>query len=689
MNKVYKEKSSIKSRLMVSHILLAIIPMLVTAIILYMLSSGSMLSSVTEANENVTKKTTENINLKLDAIDNIGLLFRVDVALLDTLNKNLEDYDNLSQMHDDRKVTINDKINSVRLANGSIRSIVFIQKDEIIDPVTDYDNEPQEFVDDFYASELYGKIVEADGKAIWTYGTFKEGDFYVFRLLKKATTGKELAILCLEIKADYFTDSVNFDGEGTAYIVDDQGQILLSNLPLEEQGNLESLPYFSWVNDDYQMKEAMEDGSASASGSKITSDMVPEESLLIYENCKNNWFYVLEIPTKSILGHINQLKILAIGIAVVFILLAVFAGYIISKSITKPLILMKDEMKKVASGDLTVQVAIIGKHEIGQLSASFNEMTNKMKILIEETSSVIKEISTDADDLSTISSKSATASKEITLAVEAISIGATEQASDADKAALLMSDLSDKMQATELHFNIVVEKSNQTKAVSTKASDIISDLSKTTQDTIVLSNNIKDDMKSLVQRFEEILNIIGLIEGISEQTNLLALNAAIEAARAGEAGKGFAVVADEVRKLAENSRESAKKIFDIVNSNYEATTNTVKMIEENAVIYDRQETSVKNTEASFAEIISYMDGINDEVGHVYKNLSELGDTQVMAVDAITSIASIAEESAAGIEEVLATESNQTETANKLASMVKDLNQVVTKTKDLIDKFKTE
>ena len=273
--------------------------------------------------------------------------------------------------------------------------------------------------------------------------------------------------------------------------------------------------------------------------------------------------------------------------------------------------------------------------------------------------------------------------------MESLSSGATEQTTDADKAAEVIRELVMQMNKTEESFDQVIQVTKRTKEASTAASVTIEELSSTTVESIKLSENIKADMSALTIRFKEILSIIDMINAISSQTNLLALNAAIEAARAGEAGKGFAVVADEVRKLASQSSEAAKSISDIVNNIYKETKLTEDMIESGSVIYQRQEIAAKNTEKTFKEIVLDMDSVMKEVDLVYKLLSGLDQIQESATDSITSIAAISEESASAIEEVLATGEEQIAASEQLAQMASNLSAIIDVMSENVKRFRVE
>jgi len=222
-----------------------------------------------------------------------------------------------------------------------------------------------------------------------------------------------------------------------------------------------------------------------------------------------------------------------------------------------------------------------------------------------------------------------------------------------------------------------------------RASQIIDTLNITTKDTVILSGTIRKDMQDLITKLDKISDIVDIIDNISEQTNLLALNAAIEAARAGDAGRGFAVVANEVGKLAFQTGNAVKNITGIITGVYAATRKTESIIEQGSMTFVRQEEAVNNTELIFNEVVSNMDQIMGEVTIVYQMLDGMGELQKSATDSIVSIAAIAEESAAAIQEVLANGQEQTAMAEHLVNMSTEFGDIIQELKGQIGRFHME
>lgn len=685
---------SIKLKLTISNVLIAIIPVIVIAILLFSSGRSSILNEVEQANMALAGQVTELINFKLSEIERSSVLLSSNMLLLETMSKSKEDYDNKYFMTADREKNIYPLVISLQEANPDLKRVIFVKEDEVVtrEQAVGAGIEflfEKDFTSNFINGEIYQKASDEQKVASWFYGIFERKNLMMVSDISNPFASDMKTALLIELDPEYLLSVLKVDelGKGAKMsLVDQSGKVIVSSDETLEMGTMSkvAIELNKHITDNSEINKS---DTMPVSNSFITSENVDEEIMVVYKETKAGWRYVAEIPTASIFGGINKMSSLALIIVIISLVLAVIFGIILAINIVKPIDYIRSKMKEVESGNLTVRSGFKGNFEIGQLSHSFNTMTENMAQLIKKTGSITDEVASDSEELMKIASQSALASKEVIEAVESLSEGATEQSRDAEKASGVIGELISQMKKTEESFKQVVLVTNRTKNASKEAGGTIVELNSTTAETIILFNNIKKDMGNLTLKFKEILGIIDIINAISSQTNLLALNAAIEAARAGESGKGFAVVADEVRKLASQSSDAAKNISDIVNNIHLATSQTENMIEGGAVIYERQEKAAKNTEKTFSDIVSDMDNIILEVDQVYKLLSGLEIIQDKATDSISSIATITEESSAAIEEVLATGIEQTDVADHLSFMASKLSSVIETMNESIKEFR--
>lgn len=186
---------------------------------------------------------------------------------------------------------------------------------------------------------------------------------------------------------------------------------------------------------------------------------------------------------------------------------------------------------------------------------------------------------------------------------------------------------------------------------------------------------------------EQIVKITKTISTIADQTNLLSLNASIEAAKAGEAGRGFSVVANEVKKLADQSKESSKEIKFIIDDILQKTSETTKVAHNANKYVEEQMSIVRETDASLKSIYESMEKLMERVDNVSRSIKSALNSKENVLDSISNISAIAQETASIAEEVSATTQEQVASSEELSKLSKNLDEMSKKLSELISVFK--
>ncbi|MEH7459958.1 methyl-accepting chemotaxis protein [Bacillus sp. JJ1127] len=346
-------------------------------------------------------------------------------------------------------------------------------------------------------------------------------------------------------------------------------------------------------------------------------------------------------------------------IILTFIIISVIAaviitciGYITKIAIKRPITLLEHDMAQVADGNLVIRTSYQANDELGNIVTSFNNMLDNLQQLIEKIHVTTEEVTSSTDNMLQNTKQASKISHEAVQTINEVNKQIEGQVTNIHESSTAMNDLTNGVQT-------VAESAATVAEVSVATTDRVNNGSKVIKQSITQMNNVHTVVEEtstvierLIMRTQHIDKALDAITNIAEQTNLLALNAAIEAARAGENGKGFAVVAAEVRDLAEQSKQSANEINNLIKSIQQDTKDTVQIMRKGHEEATQGRNAANEADEAFSTIMKDIHKIT---------------RQIQEVSATT------EEMSAGTEEINASLSSVSETSTKVA---KDTNQTV-------------
>ncbi len=346
----------------------------------------------------------------------------------------------------------------------------------------------------------------------------------------------------------------------------------------------------------------------------------------------------------------------AIIVFVVVTIIAIGSSYVFSKSLSNPIIRLKDHLDEVGqNSDLTLTLDTKGKDEIADITKSFNSMVSQFRDSLHKVSDASQQLST--------------AASQTMMATEQTVSRAQEQLSQSNQAATAMNEMTATVQEVANHTNEAAEATSQANQATLTGKENVEALIHTIESLASRLSAAGEVTDRLAKESDQINTVVDVIRNIAEQTNLLALNAAIEAARAGEQGRGFAVVADEVRSLAGKTHDSTQEINQMVEALQKGSKDTVDAIEASLTQVQQAVSKTDDAGQSLNAITTSVNTVNQMNLQIATTAEEQISVSEEISKNITHIAEMAEKTDQDAKETSRSAQSVSELSEQLAKLI--------------------
>lgn len=669
---------SVSAKLFVTFFVSILVFVFAVGFVSYNISKSVIQHKVADASVQTITQAGEKINMTLSGYQELSTQIAVDSSMDDLLfglatadkNKDINKYNQLKQ-------EIIDRLNVYLYSNPAILSIhIFSSKGTTIgsiDPIVNSANVADK--------DWFKETVKQDGASLWwepnpkgfIAESSKSGSSYGLSRAMKSRAREIQGILFMELNPTILAKDigkVKMGEGGDAIIATNQNKIVMT----KEVTKIGEDSPFPLSNDAFKQNN----GSVTDSKSNLQ---------LSYSRLDaTGWYLIGGMRVEELVKDAGAILKMTWLMAFIAAIIAVVIGIFVARMIGRPIVTIRNLMKEGENGNLTVRTNITSQDEIGQLGQSFNQMMEKITQLVQQTSLSAQEVLATSSELSDASKKTALSAKEIAVATEEIANGASSLAVESEKGNELTNQIGVQM-------NEVVQSNVE---MGTAASEVyrsselgiqyMSELIGKTNKTEQMTRSMVEKVDKLKESTSSIVRILDMLNSITKQTNILSLNATIEAARAGAAGKGFMVVADEIRKLADQSRQSIQVVGEITETIQREIDETVSVLSTAYPIFKEQIESVKEADEIFKQVQGQMGGFINRLEGVTDSIQQLDKSQLVLSDAMSNVSAVAEESSATSEEVASLSNEQMNISSGLVKLSEKLEELSNSLKESLSKF---
>ncbi|MGG3740240.1 methyl-accepting chemotaxis protein [Paenibacillus chibensis] len=648
---------TIKRKLLVTYLIVLLVPSFMIGILSYQsakkANADDMMNSALESTKSADNIITQNIQAKIDDLAYLLSQPFVERAIQDPMSKGGELKLQLRQymeLHKDVKDAI------LGVDGGS-----FIRASE--DPL------PQQY--DVTKQDWYVRALK-QGKTPTISPVFKAANGKMAVSISQAAPSGN-GVLSIELNLDNIRTLTNMK-------LGEQGYIFIT----DQAKNYVVHPKYTGQKAEGDYLKPL---YASAEGQFSYIFEKESKRMAFTTNKLTGWKIAGSMYEKEIEASAANIRKSVMIVMMISILAALVIIYLNIRSIIQPITKLTKATERISQGDLTENIDTTSRDEIGNLSRHFQVMVDNLRTMIVHVQEITAQVSMSAKGLSTGADQTTRAIESVTEAIQEVAVGSEQQLRSVEKSMESMDVMSTQSESIRSHMDDASAKMSRTSASAEEGHAAVVDVTDKIQGIHNTVSDLDDVVSHMNERTAQIGGIVTMIADISKQTNLLALNASIEAARAGEHGKGFAVVAVEVRKLAEQSGHSAKRIDELVEGMRTEMQRVLAAMDDAKGRVSEGIQAADVTGKSFTRIRKAVEGAAARIESAAEASRELARNGESATESIRHIQSISEIAADNTQSVSASAQEQLASIEEIASSAEHLSRLSEQLEELVARFK--
>ena len=507
---------------------------------------------------------------------------------------------------------------------------------------------------------------------------------YALTFVMHYVLNKNRGYLVADVNANYMEELLGVmqfgKGSYTGYVTADGREFLL-----QEDKNAQLQRYTGdslFVGNSFyeETKDANEGGSdyVKVKGKKY---------LYVYQPVgKGEILICTLVPESTIVSELSSIRTITVLIVLLACAVALFAGMYLSKSISSALNQTCEALAVAAEGDLSKRVSSKRRDEFGKLTKAMNKMMDGIRGLISDNQKFGQRVVGLSNDVATSSTEIGESMRQVMESMHMVTRDVETQAGQTEQGVTRINEFSDKINTIYGESENMVTKTEETLSAVEKGKDIVGNLYEKSEDTAAVTSVLIEDIAQVEQQSRNIEVIMKTIEEIAGQTNLLSLNASIEAARAGESGRGFSVVAEEIRKLAEQSMDAGIRVRTIVTDIKDITNKTGESAKKTEMFLREQTTALNETIEMFGTISGQVSELVTAIRGLQESMSGMVANKEDVVMVMQSISDIAEEIVKSVETVSDVVNDKMQQVDMLVENADSLNKEAEELSRSMEKF---